>query len=93
MLGVIFDTVAMTQSVPADKVERAVTLLRSVGGKDWVSASEIQSLLCLICFVGHALMAGGWRVTWTVMTLRVADRVVAAVQVRSGRIYPTRLVS
>jgi hypothetical protein len=62
----------MTAEIPADKVARTRAAIESAMHADWVSASDIQSLLGLIGFCGQILVSGGWRTPWTVLAMRAS---------------------
>ena len=62
----------MTAEVPEDKVRRTVAAIEKAMNEQWVSASDLQSLLGLIGFVGQVLVSGRWRVPWTITAMRVA---------------------
>ena len=58
--------------MPEDKVKKTVKALQEVLARDWVPADLVQTLIGLLGFCGQVLVSGEWKLTWTIMALRVA---------------------
>ena len=50
-LGILFNTLAMTMSIPAEKLSELLTKIRKVYNQHYISRHKLQSLLGLMAFV------------------------------------------